>query len=112
MKQRGALCSLCSDCSEMLVFGKNWVTRFTMVWKRSGMISCKMEQSLRHNIVEIDQLHQSNQRIPEIKSLDAGLCRDGSRAQLETASWKHRLVAKGNLERHERQWSHAVSFTF
>ena len=36
---------MCSDSSDMLVFGKNWTTRFTVVSEYSGKISNYMEQS-------------------------------------------------------------------
>ena len=45
----------------MLVFGKNWATRFIMVSEQTCTISIKMEQSLWRKVAEIDKLHYINQ---------------------------------------------------
>ena len=51
-----------SDFATMLVFGKNWTTRFAVVRKNIGKVSIKLEQGLRHMIAEGDQVNQSNRR--------------------------------------------------
>ena len=57
---RRTLCSMCSNCREMIVFGKKRTTRSIMVNWSTGTISNKMEHSLGQMVADIGKLAQSN----------------------------------------------------
>ena len=48
-----------SDCSEMLILGKDWTTRHSMVSKQACTINHKMDQSVCRTLESIDSIHSS-----------------------------------------------------
>ena len=68
MKQQESSCGMRSESSKMLVLGKNWTTICSVVSKYSGKVSNKLEQGWRQNMADVDQVHQSNQRLQAVLS--------------------------------------------
>ena len=54
---RRMVLSMLSYCSEMLIFGKNWTTWYSMVSEQTCTIHYKMDQSLWQTIESFDILH-------------------------------------------------------
>ena len=66
--QNSALKILLSNCSEMLVFGQNWLMGHSMVTKQSYTSSYLMDQSLWQTLDSFDFLHSSHKSIQTLWS--------------------------------------------
>ena len=58
--------SMLSNCSEMLIFGKNWKTWYSMVSEQTRTIHHKMDQNLWQTPESIDILHPSHMWIQTV----------------------------------------------
>ena len=59
--------SMLSDCSEMLILGTHWKTRYFMVSEQTCTIDHKMDQSLWQTIISFDLLHSSHMWIQTVR---------------------------------------------
>ena len=59
LKRRRIVTSILSNCSEMLIFGKNWTTWYFMVSEQTCTINHKMDQCVWQAPESIDILHSS-----------------------------------------------------
>ena len=57
-----------SNCSEMLILGKNWTTWYSMVSEQTCTIDHEMEQSMWQTIISFDLLHSLQEWIQTILS--------------------------------------------
>ena len=51
--------NMCSNCSEILIFGTYWTTRYSVVREQTCTINHKMDQSMWQTIISFDLLHSS-----------------------------------------------------
>ena len=69
LKSVGELSKLCSqNCSEMLILGTYWKTRYSMVSEQTCTIDHKMDQSMWQTTISFDLLHSSYKWIQTILS--------------------------------------------
>ena len=60
--------SMLSNCSEVLILGTYWKTRYSMVSEQTCTINHEMDQSLWQTTISFDLLHSSHKRIQTILS--------------------------------------------
>ena len=60
--------SMLSNCSEMLILGTYWTTRYSLVSEQTCTIDHQMDQSLWQTIISFDLLHSSYMWIQTVLS--------------------------------------------
>ena len=89
-----------SNCSNMLIFSKNWTTRYFMVSEQTCTIDYKMDQSLWQTTISFDLLHSSHNLVQTVLNCGntAKQCRLGlSRLRSCRRSWGLEIYFRWNI---------------